>query len=183
MDKTTLLSTILVFIIFSTGLYIGSLQPSIVFELGKVLLGSDGIQRTLTIYDKILMFIHIFIRNTVVSILNISLGPLYGIFPIFTLLFNGFLIGGVMAEVSNKFGWEFALLGIAPHGIFELPAFLYSAILGLKLSLYYSRELHRGNIDMRLFQESIEKLIRIIIPLLLIAAFIETFITLSILGG
>lgn len=189
MNRYVKIAIILTILTFSTGLFFGSLQAKEIMKIARILLnirgnGGDlnGNIQNLTQVEKIIIFIHIFIRNTIVSILNISLGPLYGIFPIFTLLFNGYLIGGVITEISRTIGIRYAALGILPHGIIEIPAFLYSAILGLRLGLIYSKKLFEGYDDSEEFIQTLWKGLKIIIPMLLLAAFIEAFITSQLLS-
>jgi len=110
-------------------------------------------------------------NNLQSSLFAILLGSFLGIFPILSSITNGTLIGyvlGITYDISGSVLWWRLL----PHGIFELPAIFISFGLGIKLgfSLFVrnrSREFkHR-------FYNSMNVLLMIVIPLLIIAAIIE----------
>ena len=110
----------------------------------------------------------IFSNNIFVCFLSIILGILFGIFPFLILVSNGYLIGYVAQKAVSSEG-ILILWRLFPHGIFELPAVLISAGLGLKLgaSLFNKQ-------DFRIvFKKSMLVFICIVLVLLLIAAIIE----------
>lgn len=97
----------------------------------------------------------------------------------FTIVVNAVLLGAVyiyLADFLNPLGYIMSLL---PHGIFEIPAFLLSVSLGLKLCLELTRKLTRKDYLPigPLVQRQLMVLLFIVVPLLLLAAYIETFIT------
>jgi stage II sporulation protein M len=68
---------------------------------------------------------------------------------------------------------------IVPHGIFELPAIFLGTSIGLKLGLHPFRRL-AGKADTTLLSElsyGLRLFFRLILPLLLLAAAIEVFVT------
>ncbi len=80
----------------------------------------------------------IFFNNFFSSLFVMFLGVILGIPPLLGLFSNGALLGFIMTAMSNE---EvpvifFIVLGILPHGIFELPAFFISAALGLKTGFH-----------------------------------------------
>lgn len=81
----------------------------------------------------------IFYNNLVASMRIIFLGILLGLAPLLGLLVNGGLIG-ILAAIfmveQNVNPLLFITLGLLPHGILEIPAFLISAALGLKLGYH-----------------------------------------------
>ncbi|MDO9573471.1 MAG: stage II sporulation protein M [Candidatus Contubernalis sp.] len=81
----------------------------------------------------------IFSNNLLASVRIIFLGILLGLAPLLGLVVNGGLIG-ILAAVfmveQNVNPALFFIFGLLPHGILEIPAFLISAALGLKLGYH-----------------------------------------------
>jgi stage II sporulation protein M len=133
---------------------------------------SEGIKDFTDIYPAWLIFmvffVVIFLNNAFTCFLDIILGPLLGIFPLFSIILNGGLIGWF----AQKEGL-IVFLAIVPHGIFEIPAFLLSAAIGLKLG----REVLKGK-EERHLKDELRKGLRVylilVLLLLLIAALIES---------
>ncbi len=186
MDKETIVITTLVIILFAASIIIGIDHRETTLQLAKSLYGMGDYftkDHELTIYTKTILFLIIWIRNTIVATLNIALGPILGLFPIFTVFFNGYLIGGLTSIAAEKASLEFALAGVLPHGVIELPTFLYSAIVGLKLAKRALESGFKGKELTNYYVSMLKKIPKIIIPLFLIAAFIEAFITTAILSS
>ncbi|PKM83738.1 MAG: hypothetical protein CVU88_01425 [Firmicutes bacterium HGW-Firmicutes-13] len=80
----------------------------------------------------------LFFNNIFASLRILFLGIILGIPPLFGLLINGGLLGVVTVAVTqqNISPVLFLALGILPHGILEIPAFLISAAFGLKLGYH-----------------------------------------------
>jgi uncharacterized membrane protein SpoIIM required for sporulation len=151
----------------------------------------------------------LFWNNLVASALAILSGrtPFLRL-PFFVALFNGAIMGGAIVFATHVFGLSPLqdLVTTLPHGIFEMPAILFTTCLGL----YYYSASHEKRISKRRRRESLSSpsknflesysqdsafnnageqvalsFIRIALPLLLIAAFIESTISLrkfNILG-
>ncbi len=118
----------------------------------------------------LLFFFVIFLNNSLTCFLDILLGPFAGIFPIFSAFVNG----GIIGWFAQRQGL-YILIAIIPHGIFEIPAFLLSTAIGLKLG----RELFRHSNERHLLLE-LKRGLRVyfilILPLLLAAAIIESLL-------
>ncbi len=113
----------------------------------------------------------IFLNNARASLFSILLGIVFGVLPLISAVFNGYLIGFVINKVTTEEGL-FVLWRLLPHGVFELPAVLISMGLGLRIGL----ELFKKNPGKKLkrnFNESMKTFFTIILPLLIIAAIIE----------
>src|SRR3989338_613983 len=84
------------------------------------------------------MALKIFINNITAALLMIFGGIALGAIPILSVLLNGFIIGYVIAESFFTFPMHvfktgyFIFATIVPHGLFEIPAVLFSATLGLR---------------------------------------------------
>jgi stage II sporulation protein M len=109
-------------------------------------------------------------NNIKTSFLGLILGVIFGLFPLFLAALNGYLLGYVanMVYVENGVG---SLWKILPHGVFELPAFFLSLALGLRLG--YTLFLKSKDFKKTL-KLCLQTFFYVIIPLLLIAGFIET---------
>ena len=155
------------------------------------------------------LFIAIFLNNLFVATLSMIAGLIPFLFaPVWAIMINAIAMGIISSYVYIKGLDLLALLifGIAPHGIFEIPAFIYAGSLGVLLSLNVFRLITNMNssngsarespIDgatnpedsfMFLLKRVLRTWLLVVVPLLLIAAAIETFITphlvQSMLGG
>lgn len=113
----------------------------------------------------------IFLNNMKASFAAIVLGIGMGIFSLMSAIINGYLIGFVAREVATTEGISI-LWRLLPHGIFELPAIIFSIGIGLKIGteLFYknAKEKLKHN-----FKEGIRFFIFVVFPLLLVAGIIE----------
>lgn len=127
----------------------------------------------------------IFWNNTKLCAITILLGiiPLYRLPSFFTLLqfiMIGVVFGGLSAmghNVVNAFFFSFL-----PHAIIELIALIYSASIGNSinqniLTKIFLRKKKDSEPIGNLIKQAFRSYIYVVIPLLIIAAFIEVFIT------
>lgn len=126
------------------------------------------------------LFLTIFYVNTRTSFLIMMLGALLGIFPFISLWLNGTIIGILfgkyIAEGGNYLGF---MMGILPHGIIEIPAIIIAASQGFRLGkevVSPPTGLNRSEAIKLNITKGI-KLFVLILPLLLIAAVIEVYIS------
>lgn len=114
--------------------------------------------------------------------------------PILSPLLNGSSMGIITSilYIKKLKVLPNLLLGVAPHGIFELPAIFYANSLSIFLSLQVTKKilyqnhgedfLH-GTIEKKteplfpLFKRILKTWLSVIVPLLFVAAVIETFVT------
>jgi stage II sporulation protein M len=120
------------------------------------------------------MFSFIFLNNSLVGFFSIVFGILFGIFPILSVISNGFILGYVMKMSVYSAGFS-SLWRILPHGIFELPAIFISFGLGVKIGTFF---LHDNALKKfkEYFLESLRVFVFIILPLLFIAGIIESLL-------
>ena len=117
------------------------------------------------------LFTYIFVNNFKVSLLGLVTGILFGVFPIIISIGNGYLLGFVGRYSANELG-ILSLWKIFPHGVFELPAVFISLGLGLRLGMvFFNRKEKSLKED---FYNSLRVFFLIVVPLLFIAALIET---------
>ena len=123
------------------------------------------------------------VRSFLVIILGIPM-----IVPIMFIMFNGYILGIVMCESACTEGPVFVAAAILPQGIIELPMILLSAALGTRLGTMVLLRIGGKTSTEEILSTlkwSISFYFRWILPLLFVAAVIETFITpivLRILG-
>jgi len=110
-------------------------------------------------------------NNAVSGFFVLFSGFALGIFPIFSTIINGFILG-FASSFAVSHGGIFSLWKILPHGIFELPAIFISFGLGLKFSTFIFKK-NKWEAFKLFLEKSILAYVFIILPLLVIAAIIE----------
>jgi stage II sporulation protein M len=125
-------------------------------------------------YNLFEMIYFIFFNNLRSSFFGVIFGIALGVFPIISSVFNGFLLGFVMNLTVKENGF-FVLWQLFPHGIFELPAIFISLAMGLKLgTVFFEKKKKKKFWDF--FLNSIKVFVFIVIPLLILAAIIESLL-------
>jgi stage II sporulation protein M len=125
------------------------------------------------------IFLVIFLNNAIKALLVIILGLLI-VVPAGFVAYNGWVLGIVICEEARTSGYLSVAAGILPHGIIELPMIILSAALGTRLGMMAFLRM-KGTISnkdiLSEIKRSVNFYLRWILPLLFIAAMIETFIT------
>ena len=110
------------------------------------------------------------------------LSTLYGFIPLLYLPalsmgVNAILLGMVAASVNGQ--WLLLAAGILPHGIFELPALCLSLAAGLCLCQNINRYIRKNEKD--IMKPLLLNILRVtglvVIPLLVVAAIMESYVT------
>ena len=80
----------------------------------------------------------LFFNNVIASLQMMMLGIFLSVPPLLGLFSNGALLGTLVAGLGREgiSVFSFLSVGILPHGIFELPAFLISAAFVLKMGFH-----------------------------------------------
>ncbi|MBU3925092.1 stage II sporulation protein M [Patescibacteria group bacterium] len=129
------------------------------------------------------LFEFIFLKNLATAIIAVLSGIIFGIIPILIIFINGLILGIVSFIFLREFGAIALLSGLAPHGIFEIPALIFSAASGVWLwRSIYRRIIYEEKTLASEFKLIIKFFIFAIIPLLFFAALIESFATPAILS-
>lgn len=146
-------------------------QHQALSELAEIVFGGSPLRGAL----------FLFANNLLASLSVMFLGIILGIPTLLGLFSNGVLLGSVSVALAAE-GipvLPFLVLGILPHGIFELPAFFISAAFGLKLGFHLVFPLpgkRRGESLVTILREY-WSLFPLVIKLLIIAAFLEVIVT------
>ena len=126
------------------------------------------------------LFFYILIHNVMASLLLLASGLLYGIVPVLAVGSNGFVLGVLYSQEALVAGYSKAAMKVVPHGIFEIPALLFTASYGLWLGIRSIRRI-RGKEDAPLrvpLNHAFERYFVVVFPLLVMAAAVETFLIL-----
>lgn len=131
------------------------------------------------------MVLRIFVNNTTAALIMIFGGVFFGLVPFFAIFFNGFIMGYIIVgsffafPVSILKTLYFSFATIIPHGIFEIPAILFSAALGMRFGIEWMQKSsapNRGDIFRKNFMSALLT-IPLLIFVLFIAASVEIFIS------
>ncbi|MGW7929932.1 stage II sporulation protein M [Staphylococcus xylosus] len=131
-----------------------------------------------TDYD--LNFWTIFMRNLLVcAILIVGFFSL-GIISLILLSINSGIFGAVFTQYYDETSFVNFIFSVLPHGIFEVPALIISTAIGISSWLYVFQYVLNHKIRIKNDYYFYLKSIGLVIILLIIGAFIETFITLPL---
>jgi class 3 adenylate cyclase/uncharacterized membrane protein SpoIIM required for sporulation len=131
-------------------------------------------------------FLFLFANNGTIAFFAMLLGFILGIVPFFLIIFNGYMIGTVFfhaLKITSPFD---IFLRLIPHGIFEMPAIIISLGYGISsFDILYKNKSKRFNFKSYIkeyFKNMFDIYFLIVIPLLLISAFIETILIMRLKG-
>jgi len=127
-------------------------------------------------------FLFITLNNSLIAFLVILFGFALGILSFLVLFSNGFVLGVLAYFSETNFSWSFFLLGILPHGIIEIPAIILACAVGFRLgkTFLFGILKKEGSIKFEL-KFAFLFFIKILFPLLVLAAAIEVFVTARLL--
>lgn len=178
--KLVLASVTLFLVGLLTGYYIFSSNPEFVLLnidklLGNILRIGEAMEKRSKLYVTGLIF-----QNNIKALLVIMFGGIaFGLISVFSIFFNGLIMGIVMALTFYQGkSMIFFLAGILPHGLLELPVVLGAGAFGLKTGL--DLLFPRGKGRLELLKDNLNKNILslgIFVPLLFISAAVEAVIT------
>ena len=177
-SKRYILAATAVFIgSFFAGILISANYPDASGNVLKLLKESFG---NITALDPFGMMIEIFKNNLRNSFAALILGIGFGIIPFMFASINGLVLGILVEFFLKAKGVPFVIAAILPHGIIELPVILMSVGIGLRLG----HAAYRSVLGLRTMKDFLDELkqgiffyARIIAPLLLLAALVESYIT------
>ena len=174
--KYTAVTAILFAISFVSGYAYAVLNPAAATEITLEL--TTGFEWITELNPLVIMLV-IFLNNAVKSFIVILLG-VFIVIPIGFIVFNGYILGIVAYEYGRTMSHGYVAAAILPHGIIELPMIFMSAALGTHLGVMGFSRL-RGNISseeiLSELRRSVSFYFRWILPLLFVAAVVETFVT------
>lgn len=168
LHKNYIYLVIVVFFASSIFGYFNSNQLTFIDEAIKdIILKTQGL-------DALELIWFIFSNNVTSAISSLFLGVLFGVFPIFNAVFNGTILGYVYSKAVPIAGFG-VIWRLLPHGIFELPAIFISLGLGVHLGMSFFTT-GRLNTFKERFRNSLKVFLAVVVPLLMLAAVIESFL-------
>ncbi len=123
------------------------------------------------------MSVKLFINNFGACLLLFLGGASFGILTIFIMSLNGIVIGAIMEIIHKDHSWVFIAAALLPHGIFEIPAFIISGALGILLAQSLISEWYGGADTAGEAQKLARIFLLYVLPLVVVAACVEAFIT------
>ena len=107
--------------------------------------------------------------------------------PVFSLALNAVVVGAAvtLSGISGLTVWQMVILGLLPHGIFEIPAIMLGVSMGLYLCSVMNGTLRKRPGTPRI-EAVLPRLAGVflfgVVPLLTVAAVVETALTPLLLG-
>ena len=165
--------------LFAVGFILGLVaQPSIFGPFASTIAGLEELANLLVSLPQFIVLIVIFITNASTLLISFVLSPIFCLWPILVLTLNGWLLAFVSATVAQQESVGFVLVGLVPHGIIELPAFILgqAAALSFGTTVIFALFKKRGELILPSLKQNSRYLL-IALALLLPAAIIETYVT------
>jgi stage II sporulation protein M len=128
------------------------------------------------------IFLFILENNVTKLLLVLLLGIFAGIIPLFASFANGMILGIFGCIVSESLSWKFFLVGILPHGIIEIPVLILATAIGMRIGKVALWRLFGGKSGIKKeLAKALKFYIMVLVPLLILAAAIEAFVTTAML--
>ena len=172
--------------ILAAGGLLGAVAKSYVPDASRYLNENiEGFVKLFRALPKLELAGAIFLNNTLKALFVMVGGIALGILPVIFIFANGAAVGFVLYGSMESRGLLTSLLAILPHGIFELPAILFATSMGILLGRSSINKLF-GSGEAALANElalGLKFFVRIVVPLLFIAALVEAFVTSVLVRG
>jgi uncharacterized membrane protein SpoIIM required for sporulation/ABC-type transport system involved in multi-copper enzyme maturation permease subunit len=130
------------------------------------------------------LFGFILSHNLVVGLLMLLLAPVtLGVMGGLLMVLNGFVVGYTAGYFYGIHRLAFFACGIAPHGVFELPALVFAYAFALRIGASMVRPAPGGWLrGMGLAVADYGRGAMVFVPLFALAAFIEDYVTTTVMG-
>lgn len=133
--------------------------------------------------DGEISFLTLLMNNLQASVLGILIGLIPFLFlPILGIFSNAAVLGLVFASIQTTAVpiWKIVVFGVLPHGVFELTAVFLCYAMGLCVCWNLTKKIigYKRHQDLKtLLQNCFRTTLLIVVPLLIVAAVIETYVT------
>ena len=172
-------------LLFALGIVAGNLLAGHSTFAGlKVNESLGGFAQMFLNLPKPILALMIFANNAVKTLLVIVLGIAFAIVPLVFIFVNGLAIGVVLHLATQSMGLAYSIVAIVPHGVFELPGVLSGAAIGVMLGSKAIKRLFRKS-ELKVGSElsrALKIFATIIVPLLLVGAITEAYLTAALLS-
>lgn len=155
--------------LFSAGLIAGLSGPEHFDFLQKAV---DQLSARFRDLGPLAFILRIFLNNLVATYLVSCLIVLFGVVPAFSAAVNGLLVGWVLA-MTPDLGIVDAFAGLAPHGVFELPAVAIAWGIGIWRGIGYRISKRYPGGRLQRWRAANRVFFMVVVPLLLAAAIVE----------
>ena len=162
---------------FAAGILISIKNPDASEKLLEMLKDTYG---GITALDPFERMLEIFKNNVSTCFMALLGGLVVGIIPFVIVVINGVVLGILVELFLRKQGAFFVIAAILPHGIIELPMVLISVGIGFRLGhAAYLAMIHQKTMRELIYElkQGVFFYIKIVVPLLLLAALIESYVT------
>ena len=174
-----LISALIFLLGIISGYYFAEVYPS---ESGELLSLLEKTYKPILEMNKVSQVLFIFLKNGVTSFFVIIFGVIFGLLSVISLISNGEILGILANFTLEKFSIFYFLLGILPHGIIEIPCFLISSAIGLKIGKTLIKKIFgKGGSLKEELNLGLNTFLRIILVFLFLAAIIEVLISSELL--
>jgi stage II sporulation protein M len=141
----------------------------------KLIAGQFAGLKDQTAFD---LMISLFLHNALICTMMAVLGLALGVITLLIVFDNGLMIGLIGTLAAGRSGLPVTLAALLPHGIIEIPAMAISAAIGLYLGYCILLRLFGRRLDVAgEIVESARVFVAWILPMLLVAAFVESYVT------
>ncbi len=162
----------------------------VLFSLFYPVLAKESLDELVKAFSFLLEFkplemgIFLFLNNSIKIFLFMFLGIIWALPTLFFLILNGWVLGYVIGVSFPELGISGIFYAVFLHGIFELSGLFLGSALGIVLGISAYREIKNKSFKIfplsnnlkKLFISSLRIFSCIILPLLFIAALIETYL-------
>ena len=180
LSGSIVVASLIFFATLILGIVMTMQDPSI--GQGFLTLFKDTVMQGITGDPPIVLCAKLFLNNLQACLLLFLGGASLGAVTLFILSTNGIIIGSIVEVVREKQGAGLILAAIVPHGIFEIPSFIFAGALGFLLAKALHDEWH-GMGDAAVSAARYGRFfVIVILPLILLAAVVEAFITPQIIN-
>ncbi len=140
--------------------------------------GLEELAEMLQDLSAIEIMLFIFVNNAAKMFFAVLLGFALGVIPFGFLIMNGFIIGIFVHYQTIESGPLFVIAGLTPHGIIEIPMLIISSAIGMKIGYAGLQAIRSKPFDLKTeVIRGIRFYLHWLLPLIFLAAVIETFIT------
>jgi stage II sporulation protein M len=120
------------------------------------------------------MFTALLSNNVIANFLPLILGFILGIPPLLYIIMNGFVLGVISYIAAKEIGMAVVFFTLLPHGVIEIPALSLCAAMGVGIGYKVINRIRNEKGVQSYIIQSIKIFVTRIIPLLVLAAAIET---------
>ncbi|MDD4876122.1 MAG: stage II sporulation protein M [Dehalococcoidales bacterium] len=167
-------------LIFGVSLVIGSfISPGIIDYFNEEIeILPEGIAEEIVPFEFITA-IRIFSQNVIVLLVSFAFSPIFCLLPVLSLIVNGLVIAIFTTLIMQEASLGFVLVGLLPHGILEMPAYIMGEAAALSFGTVAMGALFKKE-KRALVLPGLKQNFRylsVALLLLIPAAIIETYVT------